>query len=168
MKVLARTLSVITLVAVALFLVNCGPDDDKTPAEKAQLAKLAKTWKLANGAASATLEGSQAEQILSNFTITFGGTFNSQNPKGPYTFSVTGTDDQSPWPVSGTWSFADDVSGNSGTIARHDTGGDVGINYSLASNGQLTLTFHFTPTTGYPGSKLGSVSGDWVFVLIPA
>lgn len=166
MKVLTRTLSLLTIASLALLLVNCGPDDNETPAEQTQLAKFSKTWVLADGNNSAKLEGQAADQIKSNFEIAFTGTYGSSSP---YTFTVKGTEDQSPWPGSGKWAFAGDVSGNSGMISRTDQDNvTIGIMYEFTSTGQLRLTFSFPSTQGYDGvAKIGSVQGDWEFVLKP-
>lgn len=162
MKVLTRTLSLVTIAALALFFVNCGGDGNETPAEKTQLAKFTKAWVLVD-ANSAKLNGNNAEQINSNFEITFTGTYGSSSP---YTYTVKGTDDQSPWPATDTWEFVGNVSGTSGIIQRGEDG--IGIAYTFSSNGNLNLSFQFDDTQGYPGSaKVGSVTGQWSFDLKP-
>jgi hypothetical protein len=128
-----------------LLLTNCDDNDKKSDDEV--MKKLAKTWTLV----SATLDGDESGQILDSFTLKLN--------EGK-TYEVTGTEFPSPWPSSGTFTLetgADDE----GTIIRDD---NTDIAYSIASNGQLTLSFSFTGE-GYAGAKLSTVSGNWVFVL---
>lgn len=162
MKLLTRTLTLLTIASLTLFFANCGGDDNGgTPKQKKQLQKLSKTWNLV----SAELEGvtGQPVQIGDNFTLTIGGTFDSDTPDGPYTYSVTDTEFPSPWEPSGTWEFVSIGSGNSGMIVRSD---GVGVSYTLASNGQLNLSFNFPESAeGHPGAKTKAVGGDWTFVL---
>lgn len=162
MKLLTRTLTLLTIASLTLFFAHCGGDDNGgTPKQKKQLQKLSKTWNLV----SAELEGvtGQPEQIGDNFTLTIGGTFDSDSPDGPYTYSVTDTEFPSPWEPSGTWEFVSIVSGNSGLIIRND---GIGMNYTIGSDGRLTITFNFPDDTdGYEGAKLMEVGGTWTFVL---
>lgn len=161
MKVLTRSLSLLTLASVVLFFANCGGDGgEKTTKEKAQLKKLSKTWNLV----SVSLESdTEPDQIGSNFKLTIGGSYDSDSPEGPYTYAVSDTESPSPWKPSGTWEFVSIGSGDSGTILRDD---GVTMTYSINSNGQLTLMFNFDDDEGHPGSgKKMEVSGDWTFVL---
>jgi hypothetical protein len=161
MKLLTRTLALLTIASLALFFANCGGDGgDDTPKEKAQLKKLSKTWNLV----SAELEDviGQPEQIGDDFTITFDGDYNSDSPEGPYTYTVTDTEYPSPFKPNGTWEFVSIGSGNSGMILMDDA---ISATYTIASNGQLTLMFTFPDTDGHEGAKMMSVSGEWTFVL---
>lgn len=147
------------LIISALFLFDCGKDSPAPIKEKVQLDKLKKSWTLV----SVTLDGADkkapAGQIQTGFTLTISGTFNSSNPKGPYNFTVSGTEAPSPWPVSGTWLFGDDA--ESQIIRQND---NVTINYTISPSGQLTLTF-VCSGCNYPGARTETVDGTWVFVL---
>lgn len=162
MKLLTRSLSLLTIVTLGFFFANCGGDGgEKSTKQKTQLKKLSKTWNLV----SATLTGvtGQPEQIGDNFTLTIGGSYNSNNPDGPYAFAVSDTDSPSPWAPNGTWEFVEINSGNSGTIQRDD---EVVVTYSINSTGQLTLMFTFPEDAeGHPGTRAMEVSGQWTFVL---
>lgn len=161
MKFLTRTLSLITVASLVLFFANCGGDSGGGSAkEKTQLKKLSGIWEIV----SADLDGDDRTADFTNFTLTIGGTFNSDTPEGPYTFSVSGSrPDPSPWPASGTWTFAN-ISGNEGNLLREDD--DVPIHYKIASNGQLTLNVECA-ACDYDGARTTEVNGTWTFVLDP-
>lgn len=160
MKFLTRTLSLITVASLVLFFANCGGDGGGGSAkEKTQLKKLSGIWEIV----SADLDGDDRTADFTNFTLTIGGTFNSDTPEGPYTFSVSGSrPDPSPWPASGTWTFAN-ISGNEGNLLRDD---DVPMHYRIASNGQLTLEVECA-ACDYDGARATEVNGPWTFVLDP-
>lgn len=158
MKLLTRTLSLLLVTSLTLFFANCGSDGGEKKPQQVQLDKLSGTWVLG----TATLDGSASTQIGSGFTLTIGGTFNSDSPDGPYTYSVTDTETPSPWPASGDWAFSS-TSGDGGLIVRDD---GTGITYSIGSDGKLTLSFNYDGA-GFPGAKTSQVSGDWLFVLDP-
>lgn len=161
MKFLTRTLSLITVASLVLFFANCGGDGGGGSAkEKTQLKKLSGIWEIV----SADLDGDDRTADFTNFTLTIGGTFNSDTPEGPYTFSVSGSrPDPSPWPASGTWTFAN-ISGNEGNLLREDD--DVPMHYRIASNGQLTLEVECA-ACDYDGARTTEVNGTWTFVLDP-
>lgn len=154
-----KIIAPVVLLATALTLFDCGKDSPAPAKEQVQLDKLKKTWTLV----SVTLDGADkkapAGQIETSFSLTFSGTFNSSNPKGPYNFTVTGTEAPSPWPVSGTWLFGDDA--ESQIIRQND---NVAISYTISPSGQLTLTF-VCSGCNYPGARTETVDGTWVFVL---
>lgn len=161
MKLLTRTLSLLLISSLTLFFANCGSDGGEKKPEKVQLEKLSGTWVLG----TASLDGDEAlaaQSIESNFSLTIGGTFNSDSPDGPYTYAVTGTTTPSPWPASGDWIF-ESISGDGGLIVRDD---GTGITYSIGSDGKLTLSFNYDGA-GFPGARTSQVSGDWIFVLDP-
>lgn len=162
MKLLARAVSFVILASAVVLMSNCGGDDPKKSAQEIQLGKLSKTWILVSASLNTVTEPPQ--QILSNFSLTFSGTFNANSPDGPYNFSVTGTQFPSPWPPSGTWRFAGIGSGDSGTLFRITD--DMPITYSIDSTGKLTLTFT-CPAGGceFPGARTEQVVGVWTFVL---
>jgi hypothetical protein len=159
LKLAARTVSLAIVAGALVFFSNCGGDDKPTPPEQTQLKNLSKTWNIS----SATLNGTnRTSPDFNNFTLTISGTFNSGSPSGPYNFSVGGSrPDPSPWPASGTWTFTNIGTGNSGSLLRND---GVPITYSIASNGQLTLELICT-SCDYPGARTEQVNGTWVFVL---
>ncbi len=157
MKLLTRTLFLLTIASLTLFFANCGGGggDEKTP-QQVQLGKLSKTWVLG----TATLDGISSPLIGSDFALTISGSFNSGSPDGPYNYSVTGTLTPSPWPASGTWTF-DSISGDGGQIIRED---GVGITYSIGTDGRLTLNFTCA-ACDYAGARTSQANGDWVFIL---
>lgn len=161
MKFLTRTLSLITVASLVLFFANCGGDGGGGSAkEKTQLKKLSGTWEIV----SADLDGDDRTADFTNFTLTIGGTFNSDTPEGPYTFSVSGSrPDPSPWPASGTWTFAN-ISGNEGNLLRDD---DVPMHYRIASDGQLTLEVECAACDYDGAARTTEVNGPWTFVLDP-
>lgn len=134
-KVVSRLASLMIVAGALVFLSNCGGDDPKDPAQKVQLEKLSTTWNIV----SATLDGTTRTADFTGFTLTISGTFNSNDPDGPYNYSVSGTrPTPSPWPASGQWEFAVLGTGDTGTLLRSD---GVDVTYSISSNNQLTLSF---------------------------
>jgi hypothetical protein len=157
-KVVSRLASLMIVAGALVFFSNCGGDDPKDPAQKVQLEKLSTTWNIV----SATLDGTPRTADFTDFTLTISGTFNSNDPDGPYNYSVAGTrPTPSPWPASGQWDFAAIGTGDTGSILRSD---GVPVTYSIASNGQLTLTFECIDCD-YAGSRTEEVNGNWIFVL---
>ena len=163
MKLLTRSLSLLTIASLTLFFANCGGDDPKTAPEKGALAKLSKTWNIV----SADLDGDDRTSDFLNFDLIISGTFNSSNPEGPYDYEVTGNQPVlSPWPQApdgsgGTWTFGGTPESNSGQIARNDR---VGMFYVIDGD-QLTLAFTLSQDAGYPASKVSEVGGEWTFVF---
>jgi hypothetical protein len=158
MKLSTRAFSVLSLVSLAiLFSCGGGGGSDADP-RKAQHKKISKTWVLG----TATLEGNPSGQIEPDFSITFSGTFNSENPEGPYDFNVTGTLDPSPIPPGGEWFFPS-VDGNEGQIVLEG----LPVSYTLQTNGNLRLVFNCGAGCGFDGARTSSVEGDWVFDLEP-
>lgn len=157
-KVATRLASLMIVAGALVFFSNCGGDDPKPTAEEVQLGKLSSTWNIV----SATLDGTTRTTDFTEFTLTISGTFNTTNPTGPYNYSVSGSrPTPSPWPANGQWSFATVGTGDTGSFLRSD---DVPITYSIASNGQLTLTFD-CEDCDYAGNRTKEVNGTWVFVL---
>jgi hypothetical protein len=159
MKVLTRTLSLLTIAALTLFFANCGGDEKETPKEKTQLGKLSKTWNVV----TADLDGDDRTSDFTNFKLTVGGTFNSSNPEGPYNFSVQGSrPEPSPWPANGTWLFTGfAASGDEGNLLRDD---GVNMHYVIQSNGTLMLEVE-CDDCDYAGAKVGAVNGVWTFTF---
>lgn len=163
MKLLTRTLSLLTIASLTLFFANCGGDDGNGKSEEeVQLGKLKKTWNIV----SAELQGVDRTADFTGFTLTITGTYDKDAIAGdyPYDFSVGGSrPTPSPWPGppgAGTWEFGGDPET---LIVRDD---EIGIVYSINSNEQLTLTFT-CPEGGcqYPGNRTSQVVGTWEFVL---
>jgi hypothetical protein len=160
MKLLTRTLSLLTIASLALFFANCGGDEgDDTPVEKTQLGKLKGTWEIE----SATLEGGTPSPDktadYAGFTLTLDGTYDADNEDPfPYDYSTNGRPDLSPWEASGTWAFG----GNPKTQIVRDDG--LGIVYTLSSDGSLTLEYTFFGA-GFPNAKAAEVEGNWTLVL---
>lgn len=150
--------SIGVLMIVAAFFTNCGDDKGSDPAEKIQLDKLSKTWNIV----SASLDGTVRTGDFTDFKLTISGTFNSNNPDGPYNFSVSGSrPTPSPWPGSGTWTFSSIGTGDTGTLLRND---DVSMIYTISSNGQLTLSFTCL-SCNYAGARTEQVNGNWIFTF---
>jgi hypothetical protein len=164
MKLLTRILSLITIICLSIFFVNCGGGGGGgTSKEKTQLKKLSKTWSIAttNGA---DLDGVDRTADFTDFKLKIEGTYNSDSPEGPYQYSVTGSrPDPSPWPASGTWEFANISSGNEGNLVRED---DVTMHYKINSNGQLVLNVQCM-TCDYEGARTSAVNGPWTFTFNP-
>lgn len=166
MKVLVRILSLITIVSTAVFFANCGGGDGGGSAkEKAQLAKLSKTWILED----AELNGDPRADDFDNFELTISGTYNADSPEGPYEYDVTGSrPDPSPWPGAsdgngGTWEFVSFQSGDKGTLLRDD---GVSMTYQINSAGDLILTVNCLACE-YEGARTSEVNGVWTFTFSP-
>lgn len=163
MKVLTRTLSLLTIAALTLFLVNCGSDDKETPRQQTELAKFSKTWSLH----SATLSGDgDRTDDFTNFQLKISGSFNSSNPDGPYDYQVTGTlPDPSPW-KKGTGKWRYENFGASEILVSRDPGtaDAIGMSYSIGSDGRLTIKLNVSGS-GWPGGKIAKVEGDWTFIF---
>lgn len=164
MKLLTRTLSLLTIASLGLFFANCGGDDGGgTPAEKTQLGKLLGTWEIE----SATLDGGNPEDKTDDyagFTLEFEGTYDADNEENfPYTYTTTNRPDLSPWEANGNWGFGSNPKMH---IVRND---GLGITYTIASDGKLTLEYLFTEG-GYenPDARAAEVQGEWTLVLTPA
>lgn len=159
MKMPTKFLSILAVASLALFLGNCGDDSTSEAPEKTEFNKLKGTWNRVSVSLS-TITGDPT-QIDSDFSLTIGGSYNSNSPEGPYTYSVSGTSAPSPWPASGTWTFAAEPDKNEGLLLRDD---GVVMSYTL-NNGQLTIKFTCT-TCDYAGAaRTSQVSGNWEFVL---
>jgi hypothetical protein len=158
MKFLRQLSFLVILAATVVMLSNCGDDGGSKPPEQVQLEKLSKTWNVV----SAQLDNNNRTADFNNFKLTFSGTFNAAAPNGPYSFSVSGTrPTPSPWPGSGTWSFASIGSGDTGTLVRDD---NVSMIYTISSNGTLTLNFTCS-SCNYTGGRTSQVNGNWVFTF---
>jgi len=157
-------LALLILAGATLTFTHCGDDGPGKTLEQKQFDKLKKTWTIV----SATLDATNRTSDFTGFSITLGGTFNSTNPKGPYTFSVSGTrPTPSPWPASGNWFFGGDP--ESQLVRDENTNGtsdgsDLAITYFIDSTGKLSLTFTCSGCN-YPGSRVNLVDGVWTFVL---
>jgi len=161
MKLLARTVSFVILASAVVFLSNCGGDDPEKSAQEVQLGKLSKTWNIV----SVTLDGTPRTADFTGFQLSITGAFNTNAPNGPYNFSVTGSrPTPSPWPASGTWSFVNIGTGDSGSLVRND---GVPMVYSINSSGQLTISDLICTSCDYAGARTEAVNGNWTFVFNP-
>ncbi len=161
MKILARVVSFVILASAVVFMSNCGGKDPAPIAQQVQLGKLSKTWNIV----SASLDGANRTGDFTNFKLTITGTFNSNAADGPYNFSVSGDrPTPSPWPASGTWSFVNIGTGDSGSLVRND---GVPMVYSINSSGQLTISDLDCEECDYPGARTEAVNGLWTFVFNP-
>ncbi len=154
MKVLARILSLVTLLAVATLYTSCdGNEPDSKSEEEIQLGKLkANVWNIS----SVTLGSTDRTADFANLKMTFTGNYPSPPAYG-YSFSGT-RPNPSPWPASGTWKFGPTVST---MMERLDD--DLGMGYTLTDT-QLTITFNYTGS-GFAGGRVEQVIGDWTFVF---
>lgn len=160
MKLLTRTLSLLTIASLALFFANCGGDGGGgSSKQKTQLKKLSKVWEIS----TVTLNDDDRIADFTNFKLTIGGVYNSDSPNGPYTYSVQGNmPDPSPWPGSGSWIF-NTIGTNEGQIIRDpDTIDQIGMTYKIQSDGSLRIAFNVQEGMGW---RTNEVSGDWVFVF---
>ncbi|MBT1687977.1 hypothetical protein [Dawidia soli] len=153
---LLNNVYILTLLAAAI-LGACGGDDsgDAGAVEKGKLELLTHTWTVERVTQD---DNRTAEFQNPDFTLTLGGAFRADNPAGPYTYTVAGTQPGlRPWAASGTWSFGPDATK---TLVRDD---GVNVAYSLDGS-TLTLTFTCA-TCDKDNAKTGSAEGPWVFVL---
>ncbi len=156
-----RNIPLVLVLAATVLLSSCNSGDDPEPFEKVQLGKFAKTWTIS----SAKL-GNTVREDFSTIKLVLAGTFNSSSPEGPYQYTVTGTrPNPSPWPASGTWSFADGEAAKTAVI--RDSGADqVQMAYVLSADAKtLTLNFIVPSTGGWAGSRTNEVEGNWEFVF---
>ena len=158
MKVLARILSLFTLLAVATLYTSCGGNDpDPKSDEEIQLDKLkANQWVIF----SADLDGTNRTADFTTttpMTLTFTGTYS--NPGGTYLMQVNGSrPNPNPWPQSSEWKFGANV-----LTQMIRTDDDLGMNYTLTDT-QLTISFTYTGA-GFMGGRVEQVEGDWTFVF---
>ena len=149
MKIAARILSLMVLVALATFYVSCGGDGGNEKSDTdVQIEKLNGTWKVS----SVTQDGAAPALNHDAMTLTSQGTagnttisFNvSGRPQGP-----------SAWAPSGNLTFGSNVKQN---LTRDD---NVSINYSVT---ETTLVMDFTFNRDpYQAGRVSSVQGSWHF-----
>lgn len=148
----SKFLYLLAFLAFGVIFSACKEKVDPQPTpEEEQLAKLAKTWVVANPPPSnaVTVGSSTSTNDVTTdwaaFTITF--------TDGNYTSSGASSTDV--WPTSGTWEFAtDDV----GTLIRSD-GVEVVINVTETT---LKMNFDYDST----GGRLDGTDGSWEFNLV--
>jgi hypothetical protein len=162
-RLISKVFSVAILAGSMIILSGCPGDSSATDPMKVQLGKLSKTWTMVtpNGA---VYDGSyDRSAYFTGFKLTISGTYDKNNPDGPYSYSVAGSmQEPSPWPASGTWTFSGvDKGSDSGTLIRDD---GVGITYFIDSSGKLVVTFDCV-SCNYPGAKVASVNDTWQFTF---
>jgi hypothetical protein len=157
---LLRNIPLLLALAAVVLVSSCKPGDDPDPFEKVQLGKFAKTWTIS----SASLDNVDRDDF-STISLVLAGTFNASSPAGPYQYTVNGTrPNPSPWPASGSWSFAQGE-GAKTTIIRDSGTSEVQMSYVLSADAK-TLTLNFTVAgTGFQGSRTNEVEGNWEFVF---
>ncbi len=157
MNHLSRIFSVVLLVSVALFSVNCGGSDDPEKSEEEiQLDKLkASEWQLLSAS-----DGTDRTSEYPNMVLTFAGTF-SAGGTYQYESGAASWPSVSPWKAVDSWKF---VGGSiSSKIIRLSD--DVEITYLLSnSDKQLSLSFNYTGP-GFNNGRTETVEGDWVFTF---
>jgi len=163
MKLLARAVSFVILASAVVLMSNCGCKYPSPIPQQVQLGKLSKTWNIV----SVSLDGANRTGDFTNFKLTISGTFNANanNGNGPYNFSVTGArPTPSPWPASGTWSFVNIGTGDSGSLIRND---GVPMVYTINSSGQLTISDLICTSCDHAGAagRTEAVNGNWTFVF---
>lgn len=158
-----RGLALLTVIATTVFVSGCKKKDDPKPEAQVQLENLSKSW----GLSTVTLDGTTRTDFT-NVVLTVTGSFNSQTPLGPYSYSFKGTFPQpSPWPQTGNWSFSDAATVSSVITRKPD---DLQVNYSLANSGStLILTLDYPSTgAGFAGgtfTRTEQVKGKWIFTF---
>lgn len=160
MKLLTRSLSLLTIASLVLFFASCGGDGNDGPSkEENAFNQLDNVWTLS----SVTLNDADRESDFDNFVLTLSGDFDSENPNGPYEYSVAGSmPDPSPWPQIGEWIF-DSINTDSGLIVRDpETENEIGMSYKILSNGDLELTLVVPEGSGW---RVAEVEGTWVFTF---
>jgi hypothetical protein len=150
MKHLSRLLSLLILVSAGFFFTNCGGGGGSDPdPEEEQMNLLVGTWTVT----SAKLNNvAKAEFVDAKLTISSNKTFN---------FTKTGGIDASPWPPSVGWDFGSSVTT---TMTRHDTGGNVNLNYSVSASA-LTISIPNYTGEAYDIARVKSVEGNWEFTF---
>jgi hypothetical protein len=144
------TITVLALLALT-FLSGCGggngpePEPEPTEQEKVTAKLIANVWKPAGTAGWVTIDGFDAAELFTNFTITF--------TKTGYT--TTGTTPV--WPRSGTWKF---LTGSTTVLVRDIDNLQVTINDLTDTNLKLTL---YWATTTDDGGRQHSLAGTHVF-----
>jgi len=164
MKIASRLLSLLILGLITTFYTGCKKDDDnKKTEEEIQLDKLKGVWNLvsANDGDDRTDSFAPAPGADPNLVLTVEGNFVQG---GTYNYSFTGTrPDPSPWPASGAWKFGT----NKLTQIDRDPGGlnEIPMTYQVTAT-ELILSFNIPAGhSGWPGSRINSVTGDWTFTF---
>ncbi len=156
MKLVIRILSVVAFAGLATFYTSCKPDENNKTTEEKQLEKLTQTWSLVSAN-----DGTDRTADFPNLVLTVSGSFAQD---GTYNYSFTGTrPNPSPWPVSGTWKFGTDPTTQ--LIRDPSSANEIDMFYDV-SDTSLEISFNVPDTsTGWPGGRATSVSGDWVFTF---
>ena len=165
MKIALRVLSLLVLVALAVFYTGCKEKDgNEDTEEKIQLAKLVGDWTLQ----TANDGGDRTPDFLTDagapLTLHLEGNYTGEGKI--YNYSFTGQRaNPSRWPVSGTWKFGNPKSSQ---IIR-DPGGvnEITMTYTVT---ETNLILEFTVPDGSAGweggtSRVKNVIGDWEFTF---
>jgi hypothetical protein len=157
MKLLTRIFSILILASVATFYMSCdGGGGDSQTEEQKQFTKLSSTWALVSAN-----DGTDRTDDFDNLVLTLSGTF-AQG--GTFQYSFTGTrPNPSPWPANGTWQFGTNPSTE--LVRDPNSGDEIDLDYEVTDT-QLEIRFNLPEShSGWAGSRVESVSGDWTFVF---
>jgi hypothetical protein len=154
-------------------LSACNKGNDPKPTIEETQLKLLKsaTWVVSKVTFDASSDRT-SEYQSPNFTLTFAGEYDKNNPTASYNFTTAnrpGSPDKSPWPATGTWKFEE--SSPATLIRRFTTESPVEtapdgvlITYSVTVD-KLQLTFEYAGT-GFSG-RTNAVAGTWIFEFTP-
>lgn len=157
MKHVRILLTCLSIAAIATYS-SCSKGGNSETTQDKQLGLLKKTWKVQ----SVSLGGVDQTSSWTNYTLTISGNA-GQGTTGTYSYVCANRPALSPWPASGAWSFGTDPTTQ--IIRDKGTADELGISYAVNS-GATTLQLSFSYTgNGY--TRVGNVSGAWVFNLIP-
>lgn len=157
MKIASRLLSLLVIVMITAFYTGCKKDDDdKKTEEETQLAKLNGVWNLESAS-----DGDPRTDDFENLVLTLSGNYVEG---GTYDYSFTGErPNPSPWPVSGKWKFGSPKT--SQMVRDPGTPSEIAMTYTV-NDTNLEISFTVPEgSTGWQGSRVKSVTGNWTFVF---
>lgn len=160
MKITSRVLSLLILVAVAIFYSGCkDKDGNQDTEEKKLLTKLVGAWTL-----QSANDGQDRTTDFPALVLHIEGNYTGEGKT--YNYNFTGTrPDPSPWPDSGTWKFGTPKS----TQIIRDPGGvdEIAMTYTVTET-ELIISFDVPDTSaGWAGgtTRVKNVIGQWEFVF---
>lgn len=151
MKYYKLTLLISALVSM-LWFEACKDKNSPSP-EAQQSGLLSKTWQVGSDGL-VTLDGNDVTSYFSSFQLTI---------VSDMSYTTTGGNSPSPWPVSGTWGFVQNTDGsiNLNQIVRND--GLVVVIEELTET-RLRLSFIHDELV-HDNGRSEAVSGEYVFSL---
>jgi hypothetical protein len=145
MKAITRIVGAAVVLSM-IFTASC--KDDPPSAEEVFMSKLSRKWKLSS--IGVKLDDQVVNGVFNDFTVTFA--------KGR-TYSTT--DGQTPiWKPSGKFTLKAVKNSPNFTIIRDDA---MEVTVTELTEAKLVLQFNYIS----PGGRVNSVSGGYVFDLIP-